>query len=287
MKLSSYLLFTVLLSVKLNAQTAQDTLKQFINALQIDPNSSTLPGKIISIAKRVKPTPLMPEEARKNLVMGKTLLEDAKTKEDYELAITKFKNSISFAPWYTETYKHLGITQELAGHYDEAITSIGFYMLGTLSETDKQKAQDEIYIIEAKKEKATAPETLKKKEEDDFSSYLLKNEGAVFSNNTGRGGWAEIVIEKGSILLGERHTDESWLKLNPDDRGKLCRIKRHTFKQFTEKLFDDELYGGTQVDASGERTYRIWYFSKDGKSITVNYLSFDNIRYDMIYKRIN
>jgi hypothetical protein len=280
-------LFLILISSNANAQSKQDTLKQYTVELQKNPSDNPLRKKIILLSQKISPSPILPEEARKNFVMGMALLNDAKTKEDYELVITKMKNSLSFAPWYTEAYKQLGLTQELSGHFDEAIINIGFYMLSPLSETDKQKAQDEIYIIEAKKEKAISSEALKKKEEDSFSTYLLKNEGAVFSNNTGRGGWAEIVIEKGVVLLGERHTDESWLKLNPDDRGKLCRIKRYTFKEFVEKVYEDDFYGGTQVDTYGNRMYRIWTFVKDGKTISVNYESYDKIRYDMVYKRIN
>jgi hypothetical protein len=275
------------LSISAIAQSKQDTLKQYLAELQKNPLDNPLRKKIILLSQKISPTPTLPEEARKNFVMGMALLNEAKTKEDYQLVITKFKSSLSAAPWYSEAYKQLGLTQELSGNFDEAIANIGFYMLSPLSEIDKQKAQDEIYIIEAKKEKAISSETLKKKEEDSFATYLLKNEGAVFSNNTGRGGWAEIVIEKGVILLGERHTDESWLKLNPDDSGKLCRIKRYTFKEFIEKVFEDDFYGGTQVDANGNRMYRIWTFLKDGKTISVNYESFDKIRYDMVYKRIN
>jgi hypothetical protein len=266
-------------SINTNAQSTQDTLKQFIAELQKSPDNNALREKIILIAQRIKPAPMLPEEARKNFVMGSALLGEAKTKDDYELVIMKIKGAISIAPWYTEAYKQLGITQELSEHYDDAIKNIGFYMLSQLSDGDKQKAQDEIYIIEAKKEKANSPETIKKKEQDDFSAYLLKNEGAIFNNDVVRGNWGEIVIDNGSILMGGRYTEEKWLKLNPDDRGKLCRPHRYTFKQFIENLFD--------VDASGKSTFRTFTFSKDGKTITVNGESYDGTRYDMIFKRVN
>jgi tetratricopeptide (TPR) repeat protein len=236
----------------------------------------------------------IPEAAREKYIMAITLRNQAKIASDYDSPISKLKDVTVLAPTWAEAYKELGLTFELAGKFDDAIANLTKYISFNPPKDDARKAQDEIYIIKAKKEKAdvekeaNSPETIKKKEEEEFSAFLKKNAGAVFSNNqAGQGGWAEIVIDNGSIVLGSRHTDESWLKLNPDDRGKLCRTHRYTIKQFTEKIYEDDFYGTTALDASGNRMYRIWTFSKDGKMVTVNYLSFDNIRYDMIYKRVN
>jgi len=236
----------------------------------------------------------IPEVAREKYIMAITLRNQAKIESDYDSPISKLKDVTVLAPTWADAYKELGLTFELAGKFDDAIANLTKYLSFNPSTDEARKAQDEIYIIKAKKEKsdiektANSPEEIKKKEEEEFSAFLSKNAGAIFSNNqAGQGGWAEIVIDNGSIVLGSRHTDESWLKLNPDDRGKLCRTHRYTIKQFTEKVYEDDFYGTTAFDASGNRMYRIWTFSKDGKMVTVNYLSFDNIRYDMIYKRVN
>jgi hypothetical protein len=141
-------------SITGNAQSSRDTLYQYITGLQKNPDDYTLRQKIILIAQRIKPGLAIPEEARRSFVMGKTLQAESKTNAEYGLAVDEFKAAALHAPWYTEYYKELGITQELAGQYDDAIKNIRLYMLSPLSEQDRRNAQDELYVIEAKKKKA-------------------------------------------------------------------------------------------------------------------------------------
>ena len=95
----------------------------------------------------------IPEAAREKYIMGITLRNQAKNASDYDLPITKFKDAIMLAPTWADTYKELGLTFELAGKFDEAITNLNKYISFNPPADDARKAQDEIYIIKAKKEK--------------------------------------------------------------------------------------------------------------------------------------
>jgi tetratricopeptide (TPR) repeat protein len=174
MKLFYYLTLATFFSININAQSTQDTLKQFITELQVSPDNNELREKIILVAQRIKPASPTPEEARKKFIMGKTLQAGAKTNDEYALAIDEFKAAVLLAPWYSEFYKDLGLTQELAGQYDLAIINLTLYMLGPLSTEDRRNSQDEIYVIEAKKKKAikdqqTAIELKAQKEKESIS----------------------------------------------------------------------------------------------------------------------
>lgn len=96
----------------------------------------------------------IPESAREKYVMGITLRDQAKIVSDYDLPITKFKEAIQLAPSWADAYKELGLTLELAGKFDDAIYYLNKYLTFNPSADDARKAQDEIYIIKAKKEKA-------------------------------------------------------------------------------------------------------------------------------------
>jgi tetratricopeptide (TPR) repeat protein len=111
----------------------------------------------------------IPEAAREKYIMGITLRGQAKSVSDYDLPIAKFKDAILLAPTWPEVYKELGLTLELAGKFDDAIINLNKYISFNPPSDDARKAQDEIYIIKAKKEKA---ESEQKKEGSVYEPYL-------------------------------------------------------------------------------------------------------------------
>lgn len=122
----------------------------------------------------------IPESAREKYVMGITLRDQAKIVSDYDLPITKFKEAIQLAPSWADAYKELGLTLELAGKFDDAIYYLNKYLTFNPSADDARKAQDEIYIIKAKKEKAetNSPkvETKTKPSGPDFAGRWFGND---------------------------------------------------------------------------------------------------------------
>jgi len=134
-----------------HAQSPQETLKQYISALQSNPNDSALREKIIRHVQTMRPAPMIPEEARRHYVMAKTLFDGAKKVEDFNDPITEFRGALLVAPWWAEANRDLGLALETAQRYDEAITYIRLYIVTSPGNERARAAQDEIYKIEAKK----------------------------------------------------------------------------------------------------------------------------------------
>ena len=151
----------------------------------------------------------IPEAAREKYVMAITLRNQAKNASDYDSPITKFKDAIALAPSWAEAYKELGLTLELAGKFDEAISNLTKYISFNPPADDARKAQDEIYIIKAKKEKADLEHLantlvrLEAQEKEAKQKFIASLEGVKYISKEIRSDFEglqyEIEIKNGNI----------------------------------------------------------------------------------------
>jgi tetratricopeptide (TPR) repeat protein len=163
----------------------QETFNQYISDLQKSPSDTALREKIIRLAREMNPSPAIPEEARRHYVKASALLEDAKQPSDSADAAEEFRLALLVAPWWGEAYMKMGMTLETAERYDDAIAALKLFMVTNPQDEVLRKAQDEIYKIEAKKEKAAKDKELaaKKAVEDQRmqqEEFLRKINGAQF-----------------------------------------------------------------------------------------------------------
>jgi tetratricopeptide (TPR) repeat protein len=154
------ILFTLVLAwaiqptVQAQTSTAQQTLNQYLADLQKNPGDTALREKIIKHVQTMKPAPQIPEEARRNYVMGQTLFKDAQNIRDFNSSIEKFKAAALIAPWWGDAYRDLGMALKAAERYGEAINALKLFIVTGPNTDEARKAQDEIYNIAAMKEKA-------------------------------------------------------------------------------------------------------------------------------------
>ena len=174
------------------ARTPQDTLNQYISQLQSNPNDTALREKIIRFVQTMNPAPAVPEEARRDYVIGLTLFKEAKSVQDYNDAIDKLKAALLAAPWWADAYRDMGMALEAAQRYDEAISSLKLFIAANPGGGDARKARDEIYIIEAKQEKAakeaaeaSSPEAIAARKQQEFEDLLRKIDGRNYRDGHG------------------------------------------------------------------------------------------------------
>jgi P2-related tail formation protein len=140
----------------LSAQSPREAFKEMVARLQQNPSDDALREKVVQTATSLDPAPAVPEEARRNLIEGMTLHQEAKTPEDEKIALEVFAKALQIAPWWADVYLGQSISQELTGQLDDAEKSLHFYLLSGPSEEKARSAQDHIYVLEAKKKKAHA-----------------------------------------------------------------------------------------------------------------------------------
>lgn len=68
------------------------------------------------------------DEARRHFNRGMAAVEMAKTPEDYVPAIKEFEQARDLAPDWADVYYNLGLVQEKAGKYRDAVTSLRRYL---------------------------------------------------------------------------------------------------------------------------------------------------------------
>ncbi len=132
-----------------HAASPREELKQMVEQLQANPTDNALREKIIRLAQEVKPALAVPPEAKRAFVMGGTYQKEAKSPEDFGLAVKAYQDATTAAPWWGDAYYNLSVALESAKRYDEAKGALTLYLL--TNPKDAEQAQERIYAIDAKK----------------------------------------------------------------------------------------------------------------------------------------
>jgi hypothetical protein len=152
--LGSMFVCLFVVSVGAFAQTAREQLAQMLDVLQKTPKDDAVRESIIRLARDLKPAPPIPEEARRALIRGNTALEEATGVDDYARAARHYEDALALAPWWGPAYLSLARAQELQFDYRSAQRNMRFYTLTGISAEDVRKAQDYLYALEEKQERA-------------------------------------------------------------------------------------------------------------------------------------
>ncbi len=132
----------------------QETLNKCISDLQQNPKDYALREKIIKIAQEMKPAPEVPKAAARSMARGTAAVKDARNVADFKDAVSEFEKAALAAPWFANAYYNLGISQDKAGMYAEAIGSLKLYLLAAPGASDAKSVENFIYEIEYRQEKA-------------------------------------------------------------------------------------------------------------------------------------
>jgi tetratricopeptide (TPR) repeat protein len=126
----------------------QEMLPQFVEELKKNPADHALREKIIKLAMTMKPTPAVPEDAERGLVRGAAHFQKATDINGYKKAISEFEAAVNAAPWLAIAYYNLGVAQEKAAYYPEAIRNLKFYLLAAPDAKNARDVKNKIYALE-------------------------------------------------------------------------------------------------------------------------------------------
>ena len=140
-----------------------EELQQYVEQLRKNPGDKALREKIIKLGASMKPAPALPEGAERHMARGTAFAQKASDNAGYRKAIAEFEGAIAAAPWLPLAYYNLGVMQEKAGQFTEAIESLNFYLKGAPDAKNTREVKNKIYALEADAEalqagmKAPAP----------------------------------------------------------------------------------------------------------------------------------
>lgn len=140
-----------------HAQSPREQLSQLVAQLQASSGDTALRERIIKLAQDIKPSPAVPEEAERRLGRGRAAFETAKEAADFEKAIAEFTAAANAAPWLAAPYYNLGLTQEKAKRYREAMASMRLYLLASPGSPDTSEVRQKIFSLEYLAEQPPPP----------------------------------------------------------------------------------------------------------------------------------
>ncbi len=134
----------------------QEALKQYVEDLKKNPADSALREKIIKLALTMKTAPKVPEDAERNMARGNAFAQKAIDSTGYKRAIIEFESAANVAPWLGLAYYNLGVVQEKAGLYNEAIQNLKLYLLAAPDAKNAREVKNKIYELEVDAEDVQA-----------------------------------------------------------------------------------------------------------------------------------
>lgn len=131
-------------------------LEQYARAWQARPDVETerrLQDKIAKLAGGISTMPPIAEEARRHGARANAYLKAATT-EGYTKVIAELQEAVRAAPLWAEAYYNLGMIQESAGQFSDAVRSLKLYLILAPRSSDAQAVQAKIYELEVAVEKS-------------------------------------------------------------------------------------------------------------------------------------
>lgn len=120
----------------------------YMKLLHKYPNDIDLLTRIIELTKKLDPPPATSEEVERYVSRGLTAIKLAQAKSDYINALEEFKKALQLAPWVPTVYYNMGLVEEQAELYEEAIQSFKCYLLAAPHANDSHEIKKKIYELE-------------------------------------------------------------------------------------------------------------------------------------------
>jgi len=196
---------TLPLSVQAQSSNPQHALNQYVTDLQKSPNDYALREKIIKHVQTMKQNPAIPEEAERHMARGLAAVKGAQNKQDFLDAAAEFEKASLAAPWLPAVYYNLGITQDKAGKYREAMQNLKLYLVAAPDASDTKAVRNLIYEIEYRQEKVAkepSRQAAPVSQQTAFEDLLKKINGRrYFYPIPGQNGYAKTLDVSGKYLL--------------------------------------------------------------------------------------
>lgn len=250
----------------------REDFDRLVQEAQAAPADDKLRERIIAAALALKPAPAVPIEARRHMSRAQGAIELAKQPEDMRLAVEELEKALRLAPWWAEAYYNLGVVQDKAGRYGDAVRSLRLYLRTAPGAKDAQDVEMQIAKLEFKAEQSS-PAAKASRERQGFDALVKALDGKTFRGErfpTGTG-YFEIRVKDGVATVGNFITDPETRRdmdrNNPQRRGNYfigtSRVRMAGFDTSYEVRCAGDSSGTTIVSGTGRLI-----LSRDGRKFT-------------------
>ena len=132
----------------------REAFKQYLASLEmLDRNppsdvDARIRERIIKVAHRLDPQPVVPEEAERFAARGAYRLRNAASQADFDQAEAEYDKVVRLAPWWGDAYFNLGVIREKAGDPAGAKRAYEYYLLTNPNGEDARMVKAKIAGLE-------------------------------------------------------------------------------------------------------------------------------------------
>jgi len=136
----------------------REAFKQYLASLEmLDRNpprdvDARIRERIIKVAHRLDPQPVVPEEAERFAARGAYWLRNAASQADFDQAEAEYDKVLRLAPWWGDAYFNLGVIREKAGEAAGAKRAYEYYLLTNPNGEDARMVKTKIAGLEVEAE---------------------------------------------------------------------------------------------------------------------------------------
>lgn len=261
------------------AQPASEQLKHMVQQLQKSPTDNALRGKIIKLARTIKPSPALPDAAVAFEGRAQFAFRSAKSEGDFLAAAQEYEKAVAVAPWVLGYYSDLCTIYEKAGKYEDAKRHCGFYLIGLADPAQITDAKRRISGLEFGIEKANTPEGRAAKQKTRDEDLMKNLEGAVFAHSYSNVD-VQYRISNGRAVYSSRRTASG---------GILCQSGAHRSGPIGEQMTCPDDLAIRLVGRRGESSNMfgpvLIEIAEDGRTLVKKMVGDDKQFYDIVFRR--
>jgi len=164
----------------------------------------------------------VPDEAMRHFNRGMAAVEMAVSQDDYQLAVDEFRQALALAPDWAEARYNLGLVQEKAGNYRDAVNSLRRYLQLAPNAPDAAQVRTMADKLEFKADQFLSDEDVLDIYVSLTDQGLWQDRGRSKVNLFSHEGWVRSIRKTGSNALlisyssgycgdgagGQRHMDQ-------------------------------------------------------------------------------
>jgi tetratricopeptide (TPR) repeat protein len=196
---------------------------------------------------------------------GAAAAKNAKDSNDFKDAAAEFEKASTLAPWMANAYYNLGVVQDKAGLYSNAIRSLKLYLMAAPNAPDTKSVQNLIDEIEYRQEKAakeSSPAAIAAKKQKEQEEWLKKLDGRRYTHAgiAELRGVTSVLDVKGKILVSGVILDSSSLLAGPRGYTEQGRY------EIRGRVSEGRVFNSPDLPGGSLRF--IYIFSEEGDRIT-------------------
>ena len=174
----------LLASLPAQAQSPQDTFKQYVADLQKNPNDNALREKIIKLALTLNPKPAASQDVAMHEGAAEYAIKHAKTAADFADAAKEYEQALLLAPWLAADYFNCGVAYEKAEQYDAAVRNFNLYLVAAPGAKDTNDVLKRIGGLEYaghKAAKESSPEVVAERKQNNDAELIKSLDGVRYT----------------------------------------------------------------------------------------------------------